>query len=255
MIDSSAILFRVNNRPIQGESLRRLLLLEDDGSFICELIEESVQDAECEKRQIEADPKSVTEELNSIRRMKRLFSKADTEKWLKENGLDDEDFENLVKARVRRKLLRKQIVDGKTEKYFAMERWRFDSATLYRIKVSKNSTADELVEQLKDGAEFFSLAKKYSEDKSTSHSCGYLGKLMREQMRPEVESEIFKAQEGEIVGPIESVDGFHIYYVEKIELAKLEDSVILKIEDKIFPEWLKVHMDRVEISYAKQSVT
>lgn len=254
MIDSSAILFWVNNRPIKGESLRQLLLIEDDGTYITKLIEESVIDEECERRQIEADRKDVGEELNSIRRMKRLFSKTDTEKWLGENGLDDGDLENLVKARVRRKLLKKQIVEGKIEKYFAMERWRFDSANLYRIRVAKKSLADELVEQLKDGAEFFSLAKRYSEDKATAHSCGYLGKVMREQMRPEVESEIFKAHDGEIVGPIESVDGFHIYYVERIELAKFDDSVILKIEDKLFQEWLKEHMDRVEVSYGQQSV-
>jgi parvulin-like peptidyl-prolyl isomerase len=255
MNDSSTTLFWVNKRPVAGETLRQLLLIEDDGTFLTVLVEQSVVDAECERRQIEVKPQAVSDELNLIRRSKRLYSKVDTEKWLQENGLSDNDFENLVKARVRRKELKNQIVEGKVEKYFAMEKWRFDSADLYRIKVTKKSTAEELTAQLKEGAEFFGLAKKYSEERSSSHSCGYIGKIMREQMRPEIESQIFKAQSGEIVGPIESVDGFHIYLVEKIELAKLDESVILKVEDKLFQEWLKEHMDLVEISYKQQSAS
>lgn len=255
MIDSPKILFWVNKRPVDAEALRQMLLIEDDGTFLSQLVEESIADAECDRRQIEADPKAVSEELNNIRRSKRLFSRADTEKWLQENGLDDGEFQNLVRARVRRKELRRQIADGRIEKCFALEKWRFDSATLYKIKVAKKSTADELLAQLNDGAEFFGFAKKFSEDKTTSQTCGYLGKVMRDEMRPEVESEIFKAQAGDVVGPIESVDGFHIYLVEKIEHAKLDDTVILKIEDKLFQEWLKEHTDRVEVSYRQTSAT
>ncbi|HNB22964.1 MAG TPA: hypothetical protein PKZ32_11115 [Candidatus Melainabacteria bacterium] len=91
MIDSPKTLFWVNKRPVDAEALRQLLLIEDDGAFLSQLVEESIAEAECDRRQIEADPKAVSEELNNIRRIKRLFSRADTEKWLQENGLDDSE--------------------------------------------------------------------------------------------------------------------------------------------------------------------
>ena len=253
MRESSETLFWVNGRPVSGEALRQLLLIDDDGSLLAKLVEQAIIAAECESRQIEADAKAVSEEMNAIRKTKHLFSSQDTKDWLHENGLSDSQFESIVKARVKHNLLKKEIAEGKVEKYFALEKWRFDAVELYRIRVSKLSTAEELVAQLHDGAQFFGLAKRFSEDKATSASCGYMGKVKRESLRPEIESEIFAAQDGTIVGPLNSIDGFHIYLVEKIEPAKMIESVILEIEDKLFSEWLKEKVDSVEISYNMQT--
>lgn len=249
MITTSNAIFWVNKMPVAGEQLRQLILFDSENNEIRNLIEKSIIDAECDARQILAEPSEIGKEMNEFRRMRRLFSGKDTKEWLQQNGLNDKDFENYAISLIRRNKLKKLITKGEGEKKFAMEKWRFDSAELYRIRVCRAQVAEELVSQLKDGAQFFGLAKKFSEDKATAPMCGYLGVVRRETLRPEIETEVFNAESGAIIGPINSIDGFHIYLVESVEYAELNESILLEIEDKMFSEWLKEKMENVELTY------
>ncbi len=226
-----------------------MLLLSDHSALIDQLIEEALIDEECNTRQIEVGATEVGAEMNDFRKRKRLFAAADMVRWIEDCGLTDERVAQLLKAAARRKKLKKMLTEDKVEKFFAMEKWRFDSAELYLIRVSKRSVAEELVLQIKEGSPFFELAKRFSEDKSSAPSCGYLGHTRREKLRPELESEIFKATEGSLVGPLESIDGFHIYLVEKIQFAHPSSEILLEIEDRIFTSWLKEKKETANVAY------
>lgn len=249
VITFSNPIFWVNKIPVAGEQLRQLILFDSENDEISKIIEKSIIDAECDARQIQAEPSEIDQEMNQWRRSKRLFSAKDTKDWLQENGLNDRDLENHVVSTVRRNKLKKQLTTGEGERKFAMEKWRFDSAVLYRIRVSRAPVAEELVAQLNDGAQFFGLAKKFSEDRATAPMCGYMGVVRRETLRPEVETEVFNAESGAVIGPINSIDGFHIYLVESVEFAELTNEIVLEIEDKLFSQWLKEKLENLELTY------
>ena len=74
--------------------------------------------------------------------------------------------------------------------------------------------AEDVLKQLKAGAKFEDLAKKYSEDPGSKDKGGLLGPIRKGQTVPEFEQAAFGAQKGQTVGPVKSSFGFHIIRVD-----------------------------------------
>jgi len=80
-------------------------------------------------------------------------------------------------------------------------------------------------EQLTKGADFAALARKYSEDPSSSRG-GDLGKLRRGESVPEFEKAAFSLKPGQISEPVRTQFGFHVIQVlsrEPEKTRRLED--------------------------------
>jgi peptidyl-prolyl cis-trans isomerase D len=73
--------------------------------------------------------------------------------------------------------------------------------------------AEELLVQLRDGADFDALARRYSADPGSGQRGGDLGWFGRGRMVPPFEQAAFGARVGDIVGPVESQFGLHIIKV------------------------------------------
>ena len=76
--------------------------------------------------------------------------------------------------------------------------------------------AEQLVVELKAGADFAELAKTNSQDPGSANQGGLLGDIELGQMVPEFESATFDLAEGQISDPIKTQFGYHIIQVEKI---------------------------------------
>ena len=70
--------------------------------------------------------------------------------------------------------------------------------------------ADDLAKQIKGGAKFDDLAKKYSEDTGSANVGGSLGWIGKGQMTPEFEKAAYALSKGQISDVVKSTDGFHI---------------------------------------------
>jgi len=80
--------------------------------------------------------------------------------------------------------------------------------------VEAQHRADDLLKQLKGGANFDDLAKKYSEDPGSANVGGSLGWLGKGQASPEFEKVAFSLPKGQISDVVKSSDGFHIIRVD-----------------------------------------
>jgi peptidyl-prolyl cis-trans isomerase D len=92
--------------------------------------------------------------------------------------------------------------------------------------------ADDLLQQIKNGAKFEDIAKKYSEDPSSANVGGSLGWISRGQTSPEFEKVAFSMPKGQISGVVKSSDGFHIIRVDDKQEAHMKslDEVKAQIE-------------------------
>jgi len=95
--------------------------------------------------------------------------------------------------------------------------------------------ADDIEKQLKGGADFAELAKKYSEDPGSAQNAGLLPALKKGQTVPEFEQAAFNTPKGQMTGVIRTSYGFHIIKVEDRQSARLKplDEVRAQIEPLI----------------------
>ncbi len=79
-----------------------------------------------------------------------------------------------------------------------------------RVKKKAHDFAESLLDSLKKGADFATLAKKYSDDPGSAANGGDLGSVKRGVFYPEFEAVAFSLKPGEISGVVESPVGYHI---------------------------------------------
>lgn len=70
--------------------------------------------------------------------------------------------------------------------------------------------AQDIMNQLKNGADFEKLAEQYSDDKASARRGGDLGLISRGDFVPEFETAAFQLQDGELSEIVQSPFGFHI---------------------------------------------
>ncbi|HUO17965.1 MAG TPA: peptidylprolyl isomerase [Verrucomicrobiae bacterium] len=92
--------------------------------------------------------------------------------------------------------------------------------------------AEDLLKQLKNGANFEDLAKKYSEDPGSAKQGGSLGWIGRGQTVPEFEKVAFSLPKGQLSDVVKSSYGFHIIRVDDKQDAHMKslDEVKSEIE-------------------------
>ena len=82
-------------------------------------------------------------------------------------------------------------------------------------------TAADVLNQVRAGADFGDLAKKYSED-TTAQAGGELGWLVHGQTVPEFDTMAFSLKPGEMSGLVKTMYGIHILKVEDKQMAHLQ---------------------------------
>ncbi len=76
--------------------------------------------------------------------------------------------------------------------------------------------AREILEQLQEGEDFETLARRHSDDPGTRQQGGQLGWFRRGRMVPEFERVAYSLRPGEVSGIVETSFGFHIIKLDKI---------------------------------------
>jgi len=77
--------------------------------------------------------------------------------------------------------------------------------------------ADEILKQIKEGADFVEMAKKHSADTASGNNGGSLGQFSQGMMIPEFEAALDELKSGELGGPVKTQFGFHIIYLAEVK--------------------------------------
>ena len=93
--------------------------------------------------------------------------------------------------------------------------------------------AEDLLKQVKGGAKFEDVAKKYSEDSGSANVGGSLGWIGKGQMTPEFEKAANGLTKGQISDVVKSTDGFHIIRLDDKQDAHAKP--LDEVKDQIEP--------------------
>lgn len=119
--------------------------------------------------------------------------------------------------------------------------------------------AEEVKQQLEDGGDFAKLAKENSQDPGSAAKGGDLGCLGEGETVPEFEKATFGAEQGEIVGPIQTEFGYHIIQVTDIKpkqtlpLQEVESQIRSQLttekQAEVFSKWVEEQKKKRDVKY------
>jgi parvulin-like peptidyl-prolyl isomerase len=224
-------------------ALRRQLRLRD----ICQeiLFQEIVQQA-AQVRAIAVAPDEIQAEADRQRYELRLENASDTFAWLNEKLMTAEDWESGISDRLLAKKLAEAIFAPDVEAYFVENRLSFEQVLLYKITVPYQQLSQELFYQIEEKEiSFYEAAHLYDIDAERRRQCGYVGKVYRSHLKPDIASMIFGAKQGELLGPVQAAQGYDLMVVEEFVAAELTEENRQIILDRLFQEWLTREMNHL----------
>ena len=116
------------------------------------------------------------------------------------------------------------VPEEAARQYYEAHRNKFtdpEMVTVSHIFLKSREAAEAVLAQLKNGADFATLARERSEDLLT-RSEGGRRFIRRGQMSPEFEEVAFALKPGELSGVVEDAAGFHIIKVHQHQPARLK---------------------------------
>ncbi|SFB83406.1 foldase protein PrsA [Alkalibacterium subtropicum] len=211
-VRESELYERMKNEPTQGgmtygEQMLQQILLEDilENEFA-----EDVSDEE-----VEAEFEDEAEQYGGVEAF---------EEMLAQQGMSVDD----VKENIRTSLYVEEAIVQHTDLTEEDIQAAYDeyvvNSTVAHILVEDEELAQDIIDQLNDGADFGELVAEYSTDTGTVEAGGELA-LEPGRFVPEFEEAAFELEEGEITQePVESQFGYHIIkMVEEGEKGTLEE--------------------------------
>jgi len=200
----------------------------------------------------------VVKQLDVIRIQNKLDSMEKLEAAVTKEGLNWDDF----KGNIRNKLLTQEVIRrevgshiniGRDDamKYYEAHKKEYvmpEQVALRAIEISTDGKseadladlkkkAEGLLQRIKDGEDFATLAKRFS-DGSTAQQGGYLGTYKRGELAKQLEEQVFGMKKNQLTDVIETKQGFLVLQVlERFEEGEQPfDKVENKIMDQLYSE-------------------
>ena len=187
-----------------------------------------------------------------ITQLKKQFyggSEERYQKTLKQQGLTDEEAHRQIRAQlISEELFKKvtadiKVTDAEIAAYYKSHKSQYGQAESREVRhilvnTNQKALADSLYTQLKNGANFAALAKKYSKDPGSAAQGGKLT-ISKGQTVPEFDKAAFALKKGELSQPIKTQYGYHIIQAlsdikpaQTTPLGKVRASIRQQLEQK-----------------------
>lgn len=239
----------VNDREITLEELVRRLKTTGWETVLKPLLHETILSGYAREKMITVNDEEMQGRFDAFRRRNKLFTAADTEKWLKANGLTLEDVEGEMEQNIIALKVRDSFPREAAEKYFAENKVNMDAVEIGLLTVSEEGVAREILAQIREEeADFMVLAREYSVEGNAKQG-GYVGPVTRSGLPEEASAAAFGAAEGEVVGPFEMEAGYSLILVIAQQPAVLDERRESEIRNILFQDFLAEQENKVKIQW------
>ncbi|MFN9174950.1 MAG: peptidylprolyl isomerase, partial [Synechocystis sp.] len=172
----------------------------------------------------------------------------DTPLLLEKHQLSVSDFEKILEFGGMSGKLMRHLFTDKVEPYFYANQLNYASAVIYEIVLDDPDLAMELFYSIQEKeVTFYEVARQYITDVELGRKGGYLGKVTRQDLRPEVSAAVFAAKPPQLLKPVMTAKGVHVIFVEEIIKPELEGMLRLKIMSNFLDEWFVLQQGRLEV--------
>jgi parvulin-like peptidyl-prolyl isomerase len=206
---------------------------------------------EAARRGLAVSNDELQKAADQFRIERSLYDAASLRAWLENNRFDINDWETMLEQDALTRKVRDALTENQVEGHYASNRLHFESADISRIVVQDEGLARELKAQVtEDGADFHDLARRYTHEETTRLAGGYAGAVKRKELGASIESAVFGAAPGKIVGPFKANKMWTLIKVERLNRAPLDDALRDHIKEELFQEWLVEKRRKAKMSIA-----
>lgn len=217
-----------------------------------DLITRKLLNQEAHRRHIVTKPEDVDALVDQTK--KQFKTTAEFNAWLKERGVSISELNNVLTDEVSMDELTTQVTsdvtvsDADIATYYRANPDQFTVQAAVKVshillavnpsasvadKEAVRKRAQNLVAQLKKGADFATLAKANSDDIGTKDNGGLLPIFEHGRMEKSFEDAAFGGKKGDIVGPIETGYGMHIIKIEEVLPEKIVEIKDVKDDPRL----------------------
>jgi peptidyl-prolyl cis-trans isomerase C len=226
--------------------------------------------------------KEVDEEISKIKEQvgeqarssgQNLSDQKAYEQALEQNNITEEELREDIRENLPVQKVQEQVTgnaepsDEEIQKYYEKNKEAQFTTPEQRcarhilFNKDQKQKAEDVQKQLEDGADFAKLAKENSQDPGSAEKGGDLGCLGKGETVPEFEDATFGAEQGEIVGPVQTEFGYHIIEVTDAKpeqtrpLSEVESQIRSQLsteeESEAFSKWLEEQKKQRDVEYLK----
>lgn len=227
--------------PIEAHEIINALRYGIGLKQVCQqVVERKVIEQAAQEREIIVSPDQVQAEADRVRHEMHLERTSDTLDWLSGHLLTPDDWETSIRDRLLKQALQEALFLGEVDRYFAQNQLDFEQAILYQITVPYPQLAQEIYYQIEEAEiSFYEAAHWYDLNPKQRYQCGYLGILHRWELHPDLAVQVFSANPGEIISPIQIENQYCVLKVEEFIQAQLTPENHQTILTTLFEEWLQ----------------
>jgi foldase protein PrsA len=161
---------------------------------------------------------------------KQAFPKAaDFDKFLKDSGQTEGDILKRVRLDTLSNKIRDKVTKGKDKvtdaqiaAFYNKNKARFaqpERRDLRIVLTKDKAKAEKAKKAIEGGQSFESVAKKYSIDQASKAQGGKLPAVAKGQQEKALDTAIFAADKGKLVGPVKTQFGYYVFEVTKVNKA------------------------------------
>jgi len=249
-MSEDAILVQVNDVEVSLRQVVRQLGVADNLHFFNEFARRELIRQLARREGVCAVPEDIQRKVNEWRYKHRLERVEDTEAYLAKRGITLQDVAEDAEVRRLEYLLSEKIAEGQVESYFAQHTLEFDEAEVCWIFHTDKGVIDEVDLQIREeGADFYAMARRFSQDVRTRPDSGFLGRVRRKQLPKGIAARVFAASIGEVLRPEKVSKGFALYLLQERYPATLNERTKKEIRKLLFNQWLQREVQRADIRY------
>ncbi|MEZ2351151.1 peptidylprolyl isomerase [Caballeronia sp. RCC_10] len=224
-----------------GEFIRHLKLNGQFDGLIEQLVRDKLTVRAAKKARIELTADEIQTRADQFRRIRGLHRAADMNHYLDALNVSLDEFEVFITDTLyQEKMLENVGTQPAIEEYFQLNSPKFDSIEVSHIVLDTEGSAKEMISYLSDDPDSFADMAREHSLADTRESGGVIGRVMRGQLKPDIEAKVFNAAPGDLLGPFVSADGsaYEIFAVTATYPATLDEDVTAEIRRLLREEWL-----------------
>ncbi|KMZ13625.1 ABC-type bacteriocin/lantibiotic exporter, contains an N-terminal double-glycine peptidase domain [Candidatus Burkholderia humilis] len=205
-----------------GEFIRLLKLSGQFDGLIEQMVRDKITVKAAKKAGVRLSDDEIQTRADQFRRIRGLHRAADMNNYLDALNVSLDEFEVFITDTLYQEKMLDQVgTQREVEEYFQLNSPKFDSIEVSHIVLDTEGSAKEMISYLNDDPDSFAdMARKHSLA-DTRDEGGVIGRVMRGQMKPEIEASVqctFESLRGFDMPLIAHWEGYHyiiVYGVSK----------------------------------------